>query len=126
MLRVNECKLKLDQPLSDLKEVIRKKLKCKDDFTYTIIRESKDARKDEIVFSYAVDVEIANENRYLRLKDVTLSKTQKYQSYTCENKSQRPTIIGFGPAGIFCALTLAQAGMRPIVYEEEVVLKNVV
>ena len=29
----------------------------------------------------------------------------------------RPVIVGFGPAGMFCALVLAQAGYRPIVLE---------
>ena len=31
--------------------------------------------------------------------------------------SMRPVIVGFGPAGIFCALTLAKAGLRPLVLE---------
>ena len=29
----------------------------------------------------------------------------------------RPLIVGFGPAGMFCALALARAGMKPIVIE---------
>lgn len=29
----------------------------------------------------------------------------------------RPVVVGFGPAGIFCALLLAQAGLRPLILE---------
>ncbi len=33
------------------------------------------------------------------------------------DKKHRPIVVGFGPAGIFAALILAQAGFRPIVLE---------
>ena len=31
--------------------------------------------------------------------------------------STRPVVVGFGPAGMFASLLLAQAGFRPIVIE---------
>lgn len=31
--------------------------------------------------------------------------------------SERPVVVGFGPSGMFCALALAKAGLRPIVVE---------
>ena len=37
----------------------------------------------------------------------------------------RPLVIGFGPAGMFSALLLAQMGYRPIVLERGQKLKNV-
>ena len=33
------------------------------------------------------------------------------------NLGKRPVIAGFGPCGIFAALTLAEAGLKPIVVE---------
>ena len=32
-------------------------------------------------------------------------------------EEQHPVVIGFGPAGIFAALVLAQAGLKPLVLE---------
>ena len=34
-----------------------------------------------------------------------------------EEKRMRPVVIGFGPCGMFCALVLARAGLKPIVIE---------
>ena len=117
MLRVNECKLKLTDDKSLLKNVIAKKLKTKDSFEYKIIRESIDARKDEIIYSYACDVTIKNEEKYLHLKDVSISKSKKFVLKKYQTFDTRPIIIGFGPSSLFCALLLAQCGARPIVFE---------
>ncbi|MDO8962663.1 MAG: NAD(P)/FAD-dependent oxidoreductase [Methylophilus sp.] len=38
-------------------------------------------------------------------------------SMTQSNFQQRPVVVGFGPAGIFAALILAQSGFNPIVLE---------
>ena len=117
MLRVNECRLKLGEDKAHLRNVIAKKLNTKEAFDYEIVRESIDARKEEIRFIYCVDVSIAHEERFLKMKDVSRSKTQKMKAYAYTSFSSRPVIIGFGPSGLFCALLLAKQGARPIVYE---------
>lgn len=61
MLRVNECKLTLDEDISCLKKVISSKLKTNQDFTYEIVKESIDARKNRVIKTYCVDVMISNE-----------------------------------------------------------------
>lgn len=51
--------------------------------------------------------------------------TQNNQSHASQNilmsssihEKERPVIIGFGPAGMYAALMLAKAGLKPIVYE---------
>lgn len=42
---------------------------------------------------------------------------EKSEKYLSANSTLRPVVVGFGPAGIFAALILAQAGLRPIVIE---------
>lgn len=117
MLRVNECKLRLEDDESVLRRVIQNKLKTKEPFSYSIVKKSIDARKDEIFYIYAVDVNINNEERYLKRKDVSLSKTSKFGRKKYASFTSRPIIIGLGPSSLFCALLLAQSGARPIVFE---------
>ena len=114
----------IDQPIEALREVIRKKLNCdSDDFTYTIYKESIDARQrgNDFIFSYTADVEIKDEQRYLKHKnpDIQLCVKTAYQlpAHGYLYLKQRPVIIGFGPAGIFAGLLLAQAGFKPLILE---------
>ncbi|WP_373128691.1 NAD(P)/FAD-dependent oxidoreductase [Dielma fastidiosa] len=124
MLRITQLKLTIDQPIEALREVIRKKLNCdSDDFTYTIYKESIDARQrgNDFIFSYTADVEIKDEQRYLKHKnpDIQLCVKNAYQlpAHGYLYLKQRPVIIGFGPAGIFAGLLLAQAGFKPLILE---------
>lgn len=87
-----------------------------------IIRRSVDARhKDDIHFVYTVAFQYDNENGILKKntgnKNVSLYKETPYSLPRKAQLSNRPVIIGFGPAGMFAALYLAQCGVRPIVLE---------
>lgn len=88
-----------------------------------IYKRSIDARKnDEIKFvsSVCVDVEAKR-----CIDDTMLSKYGiKYLaddsidiSLKGEMPENPPLVVGFGPAGMFCALILAKAGLKPIVIE---------
>lgn len=135
MLRINQIKLLADEPVSELGNRIAAKLKinASEIKSWKIFRESIDARnKNNIHFKYTVDFSLANEkaeNRILkkmeRVKSVQLSAAPDsgyvpvlsgYEG-RLDYDGERPVIAGFGPCGMFAALILAEAGLRPIVIE---------
>lgn len=119
MLIINNVKLPLDTAFEDLKTTVEKLIKCKTDNVY-LYRKSVDARrKDNVHFCCSVLVECANEQAVLK-------KNKNAQLYICKdykwqiaNKTYKnpPVVVGFGPCGMFCALALARAGLKPIVLE---------
>lgn len=82
-----------------------------------------DARKkDDVHFSYTVDVTLGlDETQVLRRCRSPKAKAAEEYKYTLPvNRRQsafRPVVVGFGPAGMFAGLILAEAGLRPIVLE---------
>lgn len=122
-IRINNISLTIDEEKETLKEKVIKDLKIKkeDIKSFKIIRESIDARKkDNIKFIYTVQIEtLCDEKIIKRNKDaVKVDNNNKKDRIGKRKKiNTRPIVIGFGPAGIFAALTLAREGYAPIVYE---------
>lgn len=89
----------------------------------TIVRRSVDARKKpDIKIVYTVDVAVSgNEKRILKqcgCKRASLAEGNYYKPpKTAPAMADRPVVVGFGPAGMFAALILAQVGLNPIVLE---------
>lgn len=124
MIRVSDVKLPLDYDDDKIKALVAKHLnidksKIK---SVSLFRRSIDARhKDNITFNAAVDVELtADESSVLRRcksNKISISKPYSYTLPKCGRLSQRPVVVGAGPAGLFAALILAQAEQSPILIE---------
>lgn len=90
---------------------------------FYIYKESIDARKkDDIKLVYSVCAEV---EAIKRINEDVLSKNQikimpehKIEfKLKGEKPKKRPLIVGFGPAGMFCALSLSKAGLNPVIIE---------
>ncbi len=122
MIRVNQVRLSINEDTNVLKNKIAKKINIspKDILRYFIYRESVDARrKNKLYFVYTVDVEVKNESKILKKKNVTKSPNLKYIHIKRGDKKlkNRPVIVGMGPAGLFAGLILARRGYKPIIIE---------
>ncbi len=87
----------------------------------SLVRRSIDARKKpDVKIVYTVDVAVdGSEQKILKnagCKRASVAKREYYKPLKAVS-DRRPVVVGFGPAGMFAALVLALAGLRPIVLE---------
>ncbi len=87
-----------------------------------IVRRSIDARRKPDIFKvYTLDFETDEKipEHIVKEHGISLVKSETYEfpeSGNIELKN-RPVIAGFGPAGMFAALILAEKGYKPLVFE---------
>lgn len=125
MIKINQLKLSIEHSKESLEDKIAKTLKIPKEqiLHYDIAKRSIDARKkNEILYIYSIEVEVANEKKIVdrcKNQNVVLTKKTVYQTIKdgTQSMKHRPVVVGTGPAGIFCALKLAEDGFKPIVIE---------
>lgn len=93
---------------------------------YKIVKKSIDARdKNDIFYNYSIVVFLKENfkvSKLLKNKNASLIEQEQKQKTAMSNNlkenNKRTVIIGAGPAGIFCALTLIDNGVKPIIVEQ--------
>ena len=125
MIRIGQLKLQPNHTEKDLIQKLAKTLRIseKEIISYQIKKQSIDARKKpDVIFVYTVDVSVQNETQVLKRQTANNVSIVNENPYKFKKSgemllSNRPIIIGSGPAGLFCAYMLAQHGYRPILFE---------
>lgn len=124
MIRITDLHFPLNYCMQDVQKRICKILHVQstDIQTLSLFRRSVDARKKaDVHFILSVDVYLkGNENLILTKSKYEKAKIEKPYTYPLVpygQKCGRPVIVGAGPAGLFAALVLAQAGAKPILIE---------
>ncbi|MBQ4187677.1 MAG: hypothetical protein II642_07315 [Firmicutes bacterium] len=129
MIRLHDIKLPIETEAPQLEKAVRSLLSVSDlhPLTVRIIRRSLDARRypDRFQYVYTLDVTIAKEDKIVKrlksqrkIKWEQLAETPHYTPPTPSAlPSQRPVVVGLGPAGLFCSLLLARAGLKPLIIE---------
>ncbi len=92
-------------------------------YELNIIKKSVDARKkDDVRLVYSVAVRLSDPSakncaRIERLGARAIEQTELEVEVGSEIMTARPLVVGMGPAGLFCALILAENGYRPIIID---------
>lgn len=86
---------------------------------FSLVRASIDARKkSDVKLVYTVDVSHPSEERLKLPKNAVVHQSTPYHFPNVRRKSAlRPVVVGMGPAGLFCALMLARAGIPCLILE---------
>ncbi len=125
MIQINQIKLPISHSEVELAKKIRKVLRLdkSQTFTYCIEKKSLDARqKPELYYVYSCLVNVANEQKIVKkinIPSVSIAKDKTYHLPDCgeETLQHPPLIIGAGPAGLFAAYILVEAGFCPVLIE---------
>ncbi len=122
MILVRNLSLPAEESFSMLLPLALRKLRLSPDRvrSWQLVRRSLDARKkDRIHWVCSVALSVSGEDLLLRHSSSPDVSSYLPPVYTVPElrSPERPVVVGFGPAGMFAALVLAKAGLRPLVFE---------
>lgn len=118
MISIANINMPIEYTNDDLKRKCAKLLNIKDRdiISLNISKKSIDARKkDALCYVLKVDLEIKNNVKY-NTKYITPYISKEFIIPKAKT-DKKVLVIGTGPAGLFCSLVLAKAGLKPILIE---------
>ena len=125
-IRINNFRVSIDDERSlETLLAVHFQLPLQQQRQLKIMRKALDARRDDrISFVYTLETEVTEvtgkwTTRWGNDKNISIvppEPVEEMQTGACP-LFERPVIIGFGPAGMLAALTLAKNGYRPLVLE---------
>lgn len=122
-MKIDNIKIREDLSEEDIIKFACKKNRL--DFSkvkeYRILKKSIDARdKSDVHYNYSIEIKtnLDINDEEMDINEEQINKEAENERVIELNKYDPVVIVGAGPAGLFCALSLLENGIKPIIIEQ--------